>query len=383
MFAAMLVYLLAGTSMVSTFIVTILNGMFYATLHSMPSHTTTTGLAPVGLSAVSCVALVAISLLFHKDVRSGQRCAGWKTGVFYFTGAYLLFAAGVGAGTMAAGSTAPQKSTLSIARFVSWTFSIFSQGLYCGYLLLASTPQKQSDLQWPRPYLQPSTPSTISAPPAASDYYRFEPKMGSLRKYPRPSSRLSTSSSQSDQTIRPQDTKEAKHSSFNTDSTASWTPEPSPASPTRPERRYDPRPLIRAHNSIRSMPSLRQHRSPAQQSLDSLVRSQSPTGSSCSLSIAETITQREDNIHPLFRSSSPSPSPTPTPGTMVRASPSAGQTITVQTLTRMRSARSLRDQTMRTPSPLPEPDYAMRARKDAGPGLYEKRHELNESPDEN
>lgn len=370
--------------MVSTFIVTILNGMFYATLQSMPSHTAITGLAPVGLSAVSCVALVVMSLLSHKDARPGQRCPGWKRGLFYFTRAYLVFAAGLGAGTMASGTTTPQESTLSIARFVSWTFSIFSQGLYCGYLLLVSTQQKKSDLQWPRPYLQTSTPSTVSAAPAAaSDYYRFEPKMSSLRKFPRPSSRLSTASSESDQTIRPQDTKEAKHSSFNTDSTALWTPEPSPTHSTRPERHYDPRPLVRAHNSIRSMPSLRQHRPPAQQSLDRLVRSQSPTGSSCSLSIAETITPREDNIHPLFRSSSPSPSPTPTPGTMVRASPSAGQTITVQTLTRMRSARSLRDQTMRTPSPLPEPDYTMRARKDSGPGLYDKRDELNESPDEN
>lgn len=52
--------------------------------------------------------------------------------------------------------------------------------------------------------------------------------------------------------------------------------------------------------------------------------------------------ERENNIHPLFRSTSPTPSPTPLPGSIVRASPSAGRTITQKTLMRMRSARELR-----------------------------------------
>ncbi|OJD18777.1 hypothetical protein AJ78_01248 [Emergomyces pasteurianus Ep9510] len=45
----------------------------------------------------------------------------------------------------------------------------------------------------------------------------------------------------------------------------------------------------------------------------------------------------EDHIHPLFRSSSPDPPPVTTRGTVVTASPVAGQTITKKTLSRIKS----------------------------------------------
>jgi hypothetical protein len=57
----------------------------------------------------------------------------------------------------------------------------------------------------------------------------------------------------------------------------------------------------------------------------------------------------EELIHPLFRPSSPHPAPIASAGTMVTASPLAGQQITPKTLTRMRSA-SMPQQ----PSPLKE-----------------------------
>ena len=48
-------------------------------------------------------------------------------------------------------------------------------------------------------------------------------------------------------------------------------------------------------------------------------------------------TSNEDHIHPLFRTSSPTPPPTATPGTMITATPLAGQLMDVQALRRMRS----------------------------------------------
>jgi hypothetical protein len=61
----------------------------------------------------------------------------------------------------------------------------------------------------------------------------------------------------------------------------------------------------------------------------------------------------ENLIHPLFRPSSPQPAPVATAGTMLTASPLAGQSITPKTLTRMRSA-SMPQQ----PSPLKESEVA-------------------------
>lgn len=78
----------------------------------------------------------------------------------------------------------------------------------------------------------------------------------------------------------------------------------------------------------------------------------------------------ENIIHPLFRPSSPHPAPIATLGTMVTASPLAGQSITSKTLTRMRSA-SMPQQ----PSPLkefevapPMPDSRLDAAGDGSPG---------------
>jgi hypothetical protein len=45
----------------------------------------------------------------------------------------------------------------------------------------------------------------------------------------------------------------------------------------------------------------------------------------------------EELVHPLFRTSSPSPAPVAAPGTMITASPMAGQSITPRAVSRMRS----------------------------------------------
>ncbi|KAJ5081349.1 hypothetical protein NUU61_009613 [Penicillium alfredii] len=384
-----LAYSLAGASMLFTFIVTILNGLSYATFQSLSTYTPT-GLAPVGLSAVSCVALIVLSVLLHDDNRAGYCSMQWKMGVFYFTSAYLLIAAGSTAGAMASNT---QFNSLSIARSVFWAISVFTQGLYGGYLLMTWS-QRRSDPEWPRSYsheLGSSTNlDTVSSPPRAvcdpCGSVGLNPKRSSLRKFPRRSSRYSGG------TLCFQNSEEDKYGSIDT-SSSTLSPETSPIIDKVSEslEHRDTRPLLRGSGSIRSMPSLRRNQE-IKLSLDTLVQP-SPTASTL-----HTNPSQQTHIHPLFRSNSPSPSPTPTPGTMVKASPSAGQTITTKTLTRMRSARSLRDQTMRTPSPLPglEFDESTGTYLDPTQGVsgilaghvrrnvseYEKRHDLNESAEE-
>jgi len=385
-------YSLAAAAVFSTLISTILSGIAYATFLSISSPTT--GLAPVNLGAISCVALVALGILLHKEVRGGHQWPVWKTGMFGSAGVYLLVADVSSAGTLATNLPSPSPSGLRIACSVFWATSFLMQGLYYGYLLVQLT-QKKSDPIWPRSFSQelktvPESPSSITPPPASHGPHArvagFDTRRSSLRKFPRRSNRYSGG------TLCLQDPKEAYHDSFDTSSIPS--PEPSPTQGNmalNPFIEQDTRPLLRGNGSVRSMPSLR--REPSQQCLDSL----SPTASTFNLespsqSTFDLADSREDNIHPLFRSTSPSPSPTPTLGTMVKGSPAAGQTITRTTLTRMRSARSLREQNMRTPSPLPESRPEL-VRQDSGSGLslsyvrwgtsqYKRRYDLNESPEE-
>ncbi|KAJ5216545.1 uncharacterized protein N7498_002952 [Penicillium cinerascens] len=386
-------YCLAAAAVFSTLISTIVSGMAYATLLSLSSHTT--GLAPISLGAISCVALIGLSILLHKDIRGNGQWPVWKVGVFGLTGVYLLVADVSSAGTMATNLASP--SGLWIARSVFWAISFLMQGLYYGYLLV-QLAQKKPDPTWPRSFSQelktlPESPISITPPSPHYDPHSgvagFDTRRSSLRKFPRRSNRYSGG------TLCLQNSEDAKNNSFETSSSIS-SPEPSPTQDHMPNLfNGDTRPLLRGKDSIRSMPSLRQEPR-VQQSLDNLV-SPSPTASTFNLESPSQSTfnlaeSREHNIHPLFRSNSPSPSPTPTPGTTVKGSPSAGQTITKNTLTRMRSARSLREQNMRTPSPLPESRPEL-VRQNSGAGLwlsyvrrgasqYEKRYDLNESPEE-
>ncbi|KAJ5810835.1 hypothetical protein N7447_010351 [Penicillium robsamsonii] len=353
-------YSLAAASLLTTFIVTISNGICYATSKASPDVASTI------LSAVSFVILMSLGLLHHQNIQTGRRQ------LIYFAGGYLLVAAAASAGTIA---KSPQTSVFVI-RSVFWALSVFTQGLYCG-IFATTLAQDRFNREWPRAYSQelkdiPQTPNFLPSPPRVCDLSDiFEPKRSSLRKFPRRSSRYS------DATLCPSSTKDGKNASIDTTSSTHSSPCPSPTQDRRPDTfpDRDTRPFQGTH-SIRSMPSLR-HNPLTAPSLDNLVhpsmpspaastiRVDSPTQSGSNSSTWEYNPFGEDNIHPLFRSTSPCPSPTFTPGTMVKASPSAGQTLTAGTITRMRSARSLRDQAMRTPSPLPE---------------SEQRYDLNESP---
>ncbi|KAJ5765618.1 hypothetical protein N7520_005177 [Penicillium odoratum] len=378
-----MLYLLGGASILSVFIVTIINALAYGAAQSFSSSRRTTELVPISLSVVSCVALIMLSFLVHKDIRHNHQWPRWKVGVFLLTVAYFLIAAGSTAGTMA---TNHSQLSLFIVQSVFWGISVFAQGSYCGYLLVICFHQKSDS--WPRSYhlsqelkALPDTPTSVTPPvQALCDPYpemkQFDTRRSSLRKFPRRSNRDSGLCLES-----------VKHGSFDTTSTTSTL------SPT--EQSFHTHRTLR-NGSIRSMPSLRQD--PRQLSLDTLVQP-SPTASTFHIDSPtgsmETLTIQEHNIHPLFRSTSPCPSPTPTPGTRVKASPSAGQTITHQTLTRMRSARSLRERQI--PSPFLSAEELAHARKDPESGLsfidaghvrrsitqYEKKYDLNESPDEN
>lgn len=382
-------YCLAVAAVFSTLISTIVSGVAYATLLSLSSHTS--GLAPFTLGAISCVALVGLSILLHEEVRGNKQWPIRKTGVFGFTGVYLLVADVSSAGIMVA--DLPSPSGIWIARSVFWAITLLTHGLYSGYLLVQLI-KKKADPIWPSSLSQelktlPESPSPITPPSAPYDPHSrvagFDTRRSSLRKFPRRSNRYSGG------TLYLQNSQEAKDNSFDTGSPIS-SPEPSPFQDQFPILEQDTHPLLRG-GSIRSMPSLRAER--IQQSLDNLV-SPSPTASTLNLecpsqsTLTLSLPEREHNIHPLFRSNSPCPSPTPTLGTMVKGSPSAGQTITKNTITRMRSARSLRELNMRTPSPLPESRPEL-VRQDSGSGLslsyvrrekYEKRYDLNESPEE-
>ncbi|CAG7920102.1 unnamed protein product [Penicillium olsonii] len=341
-------YTLAGASLLSTFIVTILNGICFATSQASADVVT------IILSAMGCLALITLGVLHHKNIQRG------RVPCTYLTGGYLLIAAVASAGAMA---LSPQ-GTVFVTRSVFWALSVFIQGLYCGYITTALF-QAHSSPEWPRSYSHelkdmPESPTLIPAPPRVCDLSElFEPKRTSLRKYPRRSSRYS------DATLCPYEKSETKNNSIDTTSTHS---PPSPTDKTTPAR------PLRGSNSIRSMSSSRRN-APTPLSLDSAVGPlPSPSATLVDSPTTKPVSNpnstweynpfRENNIHPLFRSNSPCPSPTLNPGTVVKASPSAGQTIPAGTITRMRSARSLRES--RTPSPLEE-------RKSV-------RYDLNESP---
>jgi hypothetical protein len=351
-------YTLVGASLLSTFIVTILNGICFASSQALADVVT------IILSAVDCLALIALGLLHHRNIQTG------RLSCTYLTGGYLVIAAAASAGAMAMS----HQGAVFIVRSIFWALSVFAQGLYCGFITV-NLHQEQTSPQWPRSYSHelkdmPKSPKFLPSPPRVCDLSElFEPKRSSLRKYPRRSSRYS------DATLCP--SKETKNASIDTSSTHS-SPSPSPTTSNPPS--LSNRPLLRANNSIRSMPSFRRN-APTPLSLDSLVHPPLPSPSSTLLdSPTASVSNlnptweynpfRETNIHPLFRSTSPCPSPTLNPGTMVKASPSAGQTIPAGTITRMRSARSLRE-SMRGPSPL-ESEKSVESRYDLNESPYEK-----------
>ncbi|KAL2854723.1 hypothetical protein BJX68DRAFT_32631 [Aspergillus pseudodeflectus] len=368
-------YLLGGASLLSTIIVTILHGSCYASLRTSAAGDSLLEAVTVSLSLLSCVVVLALILVWANDstIDPGAQQRWWKTGTYGFCIGYLLIATGITAGAIAWNTVqseptiSPLRQALLIARCVIWAISVLGQGMLCGYLLTTLTNKKTNDNdQWSGlishelEAILPSRSGTINkgaskATSVISDSQR--PSMDSVPQHQ--SSILRTASQRSTRySGRTLIQADSKPNSLDLEPMHISPPEcaatrtsshdqDSESSPSRPQQ------LQRSNSEIK-------------RSLDSvMLRPFSFTPShapSSSTSSTETITPKrflpklklpdESNIHPLFRSDSRSPPPTATPNTMVLASPDAGQTISVKTLQRMRSTRSVGTHTPRSRSPL-------------------------------
>ncbi|PLB51827.1 hypothetical protein P170DRAFT_471753 [Aspergillus steynii IBT 23096] len=431
---ASLAYVLGTTGLASTFTVTILDGVCYAFAKSLPSHISAIESAIVSLSVISCLALFALVSIWVSDIENGLRrqWKGWRAITYGIAIAYFSLATGITAGAIAWSAVqsiteadkshlTPKQRTLMVVRCVIWAISVLSQGLLGGYLLMSMSKRGQR-IQWPSSFSQeleilpdhtsirPSSPSKTPSL-VITDSQREEDRSRTnqeLEASAQPSASSAASLVSHRYSGRTLTQHESKRSSF----------DQNPQHPSVPEGAVT-RSKISGCSDDHSQKLQRRH-SEVKRSFDSLIlRTASGRSSPASNllqpevsrgSAAPTLTVAdESHIHPLFRTDSPSPAPTPTPGTVVIASPAAGQIISVKTLNRVRSTNSLRSHSTRSRSPLFErmdhPDDAS-ARRPAPSGensqqrdlaipsfimaadirrsitRYEKKYDLHESPHE-
>ncbi|RMJ23482.1 hypothetical protein PHISP_05656 [Aspergillus sp. HF37] len=107
----------------------------------------------------------------------------------------------------------------------------------------------------------------------------------------------------------------------------------------------------KSHSDVKSLDSVILQPSSPRPSLPTVS---SPNTDSAKQVSAKQCTPSENHIHPLFRSGSASPPPTPAPGTVVTASPVAGQTISARMVGHMKSSPSIQASEERSRSPLTE-----------------------------
>ncbi|EAU30565.1 predicted protein [Aspergillus terreus NIH2624] len=418
------VYLLGGLSLTLALVVTIFHGICYASFKALSSETAGIEAALVGLNAVSCVILLVLILLWTRDIQNDtiRQWTPWKTYGYGLILAYLLVVTGITAGGIAWSASqligqpavtvpGPNRS-LMVARCVVWAMSVLSQGVLGGYLLLAQRRRHEQDQRTDQPSRElgplSSSPSVAnksrtSATSSLADESRrtsLDPKSSCEVNAPTPASRVSH--------------RYSGRTLYQPDGKLDLLPAPPAAAVTRSSSRAnsdrDSRTPTVVGDDYSERHRLYRSNSELKRSLDSLVLqsgTSSPTASSSTTQLDAArlplpklrLPADESDIHPLFRSDSPSPPPTPTPTTIVVACPAAGQTISVKTLERVRSTRSLRSQchTPRSRSPLfermdvpgegPEPSagmpgYIMAAHLRKSIAQYEKRYDLHESPHE-
>ncbi|KAL2814650.1 hypothetical protein BJX63DRAFT_196387 [Aspergillus granulosus] len=374
MFKASPAYLLGGASLLSTIIVTVLDGACYASLRASSPDDSLLEAVTVSLSLLTCVVILALILIWVNDSTIDARTQRrrWRAGTYGVFIGYLSIATGIMAGAIA-WSTVRSKWTISshgeallIARCVIWAISVLSQGMLCGYLLTTLNNSKTNNDQWPSlishelDTILPSRSGTIhkgtsKATSVVSDSQR--PSIDAGRQHQSSMSRTTSqrSTRYSGKTLIQTDSKPNS-----IDLNLTFTPRPEGAAATRTSHQDQD-----AESSPNRPQQLQRSNSEIKRSLDSVMLrpfSFASHASSSSTSSDSTITPKrplpklmlpdESNIHPLFRSDSRSPPPTITPNTIVLASPDAGQTISVKTLQRMRSTRSVGTHTPRSRSPL-------------------------------
>ncbi|BCR85013.1 uncharacterized protein ACHE_20471A [Aspergillus chevalieri] len=433
-------YSLGGTALALTVITTILDGVCYAWSRSSLE------LAVLSLNAVGCVVLALLLVLQTRYPKTKTKAGLWGTWqhtVHILVVAYLLLAAGITAGIIAKSLTMAPAQAQFISRNIFWVLSIIAQALFCGFLLIPRTRQQDEENthSWPRPLSHelemldergsgdriqersdsPSLSITVeSNRPSLSPHPKTSTDgLAPVRPYV---SNVATrvSSRYSGKTLFQQD---SKHNSIDLHAGVMS----SPSKPDISEGRDTCSVADQENQSTTTITGSTSNPAPKRsdsdvKSMDSLLilpSPPSPTETSTNLESIATTSMRppllklnplpnEKNIHPLFRSDSPSPPPTPMPGTMVKASPVAGTTISAKTLSRVRSTNSLRvSNNGRSRSPLLSermstaeegelssscPPSLTSSKSIPMPGIimagdlrksmlqYEKKYDLNESP---
>ncbi|PLN76632.1 hypothetical protein BDW42DRAFT_178252 [Aspergillus taichungensis] len=418
------IHYFGAASLLLTLVVTVLDGVCVVSSRSSPSNTSAIEAAILGLGAISCGTLIVLLVLWTLDIENNtlQSWKNWRAITYGAVITYLAIATATTAALLAwsavqfAAETSnsaehQRRQPLLIARCVMWAISVMAQGVLGGYLLTGLKSQGRRPSRWPGS--------------AAHELTRFPNRSTSRARASRPPS---SSTDSLGHTKERHDVLPPQHQQHQQQPAAS-------SAASRRSNRYSGRTLYR-HDSKRASASLdlkrdlncppsiyvspsvtpdifdadgdscvtivadsRGHELPAQRPswekspLHSITAASSPppaSSSTTTVASAPQITQPnappkailptlvfpdESNIHPLFRPSSSSPPPTPTPGTIVVASPNAGQTITMKMLSRVRSTRSthsLRRQHHHTPrsrSPLFEQmDQVDRERMDTGQG---------------
>ncbi|KAL2013520.1 hypothetical protein VTN00DRAFT_1045 [Thermoascus crustaceus] len=379
------IYSLGTASATSTVVTTILNTLFSVSLRRSLIGLRSIDFATVGLSAVSCIGLVALTVSHAKDIEANSQVwKSWETWAYVAIGTYLFITTGVVAGAVASSSsqfmTAPnhptphQTRSLFVAWCIMWAISVLSQGLLCGFLLghitereprngypyqfppglgrTADMPDHRrkessiilpsfSPVPWSRPFKAKSKASSERLSSIRSSISGVVKPMASLPKL---------SKRYSERTLFQRDSKHEFSSNF---------PSSECISQEHAFEQWDTSAVSREDREtvLQASPATGRHPPVTSRSRSEIL----PTNSLDSLVLHDPIQQPpasftypgysrppsrprtasvESHIHPLFRSDSPSPPPTPTPGTMVTAAPTAGQTISSQALHEMR-ARSL------------------------------------------
>ncbi|PYI27633.1 hypothetical protein BP00DRAFT_429099 [Aspergillus indologenus CBS 114.80] len=445
-FRTSLAHILGGFTLLSTFIATVLDGICYSFSKSLSSHIASVESAIVSLSAIDCTMITALLFLWVKDVRAEVRAQwrGHRAILYGLIAVYLSIATGITAGgiawsavqSMTGKTTVTHKhQTLMLARCIIWAISVLSQGILGGYLLTSLTKRDAGGGRWSRSLSQELEILPDQASVGDKDDVVKSPSI--ILESPRPSTEvkrscdivpeLQPSASRTDsqnsnrysgRTLYQQD---SKQSSFDLQRTHMAVTETTVTRSRTDDQPDNPtvNPSIMEERS--EPPKIRRSYSGAKRSFEGLIRQSSSTRSSPATSSTHLAAPAapgrpippklkltdESFIHPLFRSDSASPPPTPMPGTTVIASPAAGQTISVQTLNRVRSTRSLRSHVPRSRSPLfeqvdqplvelerkseslersgresPMPSFIMTADVRSSITRYEKKYDLNESPDE-
>ncbi|EDP51353.1 hypothetical protein KXW98_008640 [Aspergillus fumigatus] len=409
MHAAELAYLLGGISIALNLVASVLHGLCLASSGASSIESIT-----VTLSAASCLVLLMLVVLWRKSIWLQPRdCwAKWRTVAYGLILAYLAISSGFTAGA------------------VVWSTSKL-EGLFAGFLLI-DNPHNQCPSSLSQELVLQADQSSLKHKSATKEpALTIESGRQSVDRKTscdsgpfanQPATSIASSHRYSGRTLYQPD---SKNNSVDLQPPGLSMPSPdSNASRNLLETSPDERDSCSITTEERQGMRLFHGTQPEiKRCLDSLMLQPSSGTSSPAASTPKLEASRapappklhfpdESNIHPLFRSDSPSPPPTPLPGTNLHGLAVAGQTISVKTLNRMRSTNSLRPHGARSRSPLFErinqqgettgdqklnpccENRGRLAEKTAIPGFlmaadvrqsiarYEKKYELNESPDE-